>query len=269
MLAEGSVRRVLRGVYVASQRQDDLLLRAQAAALILPPHAVVVDRSAAWLWGIDLYPLQEVVPRLDAFVLRGRRRVERVQASGGERDLADRDLVTLRGVPVTTPLRTALDLACGLRRYEALAALDAFARDHTLTRAQLIGELPRFRGRRGVVQARRLVQVMDGRVESPGESFTRLALIEAGLPVPELQFWVVAAGLAYRLDLAYPEAKVAVEYDGVAFHSAPSDVESDQRRRDLLRELGWTVVVVTRESFRSAELSRWTDVVRRACAEAP
>ncbi|MXI40516.1 hypothetical protein GRW07_24960, partial [Escherichia coli] len=117
------------------------------------------------------------IPPLEVFVLRGRKRVQRSEARGGARDLLPEDVVEVEGVLVTTPLRTALDLSCRLRRYEALAALDAFARQHGLTPRELALELARrYRRRRGVVQARELVALVTSLAESAGESFTRLAI---------------------------------------------------------------------------------------------
>jgi hypothetical protein len=244
---------------------DTLATRAQAARLVLGHHAVVVDRSAAWLWGVDVLRASELetCPRLEAYVLRGHKRILRPQAGGGERDLAPRDITMLDGVRVTTPVRTCLDLACRLSRYEALAALDAFARIHDVTVFDLMSELPRFRRRRGVVQARRLVPLMDGRSESSGESFTRLAIIEAGLPLPRPQYWVTDRGQAlYRLDLAYPEQKICIEYDGEQYHSSEEQREADRRRRTWLREHGWRVIVVRKDDFTGAALDAWLDDLR-------
>ncbi len=97
--------RVLRGAYVVPASRDTLALRAAAAALVIPAHAVMVDRTAAWLWGADLRPPSQahVVPPLEVFVLRGCRRVARPQAAGGERDLSPEDLVVVDGATVTTP----------------------------------------------------------------------------------------------------------------------------------------------------------------------
>src|SRR5690349_19132545 len=56
LLSEGYVRRVLRGVYAVTQARDDMEMRARAAALVVPPSAVVTDRTAAWLHGVDVLP---------------------------------------------------------------------------------------------------------------------------------------------------------------------------------------------------------------------
>lgn len=127
--------------------------------------------------------------------------------------------------------------------------------------------LPRFVGRRGVVQARRLLAWADAGAESPPESWTRFELLDHGLPAPALQHWVEIAGItAYRLDLAYPLHRIAIEYDGASYHSSPDDRARDERRRARLRELGWIVVVLTREDFAGDGVDRWIARVREAMA---
>ncbi len=113
--------------------------------------------------------------------------------------------------------------------------------------ADLSAQLPRFRGARGVRQLRQLVPWADRRAESPAESLTRLRLYDDGLPAPAVQYEVrnVVGAVIYRLDLAYPELKLAIEYDGEEHHTSSDDRAHDLRRRDYLRRLGWTIVVLT------------------------
>jgi hypothetical protein len=268
-VAAGEVRRVLTDVYVVHSTADSLATRAQAARLVLGEHAVVVDRSAAWLWGVDVLRVGELetCPRLETYVLRGHKRVTRREVGGGQRDLVPEDITALAGVRVTTPERTCLDLACRLGAYEALAALDAFARIHGITTFDLMHLLPRFRRRRGVVQARRLVPLLDGRVESSGESFTRLAIVNANLPLPRPQHWVTDRGQPiYRLDLAYPDQKVCIEYDGQEHHTTEERKEADRCRRGWLRDHGWLVIVVTKDDFVGAALDAWIGQLRSELA---
>ncbi len=266
LIEQRRLRRVLRGVYQAVDVPDTLLNRAKAAALVISPTAVVCDRTAAWLHGVDVFHVFELdaLPPLEAFALRGHARVRRDETFGGERDLAPEDIMQVHGVKVTTPLRTALDLGCRLPRSEALAALDAFGRAHGLTRAELSKPLSRYFRRRGVRQLRALIPLCDARAESPGESWTRLALIDANLPMPELQWVIRSSGREiYRLDLAYVRARVCIEYDGEAFHSSPAQRQADERRRNWLRAHGWTVIVVTKDDFQAGS-HEWMNEVRRA-----
>lgn len=269
-VATGVLRRVFTAVYVRADVPDSTLMRARAARLVMSPHSVLCDRTAAWIHGIDVfrYAELETVPVLESYVLRGHDPTDRSDCRGGTRDLLPEDWCVIDGVRVTTPVRTAVDLACRLSRREALAALDAFARDHGLTAAEMNRLLQRYRRRRGVIQARELVQLADPRSESSGESWSRLAIHDHGLPDPEPQFWIVVDGVpVYRLDLAYSKAKVLVEYDGEEFHTSPADRAHDEERRELLRRRGWHVIVVTKASFTAEALDAWISELRRVLRE--
>ncbi len=262
-----TVVRLHRSVYVLADIELTTLQRVRAAALVLPPGSVVVDRSAAFVWGVDSFEHREldVPPALEWVSLRGRRSTKRLEVHGRSRDLAPDDWVVLDGVRVTTPLRTAMDLGCGLNRRAALAAMDALMRASGFTHQDMRLLLQRYRRRRGVVQLRELVPLVDPRAESPGESWTRLAIIDDGLPAPELQWWVVIDGVpTYRLDLAYPKAKIAVEYDGEAYHSSDEERAADARRRDWLREEGWVVIVADKHSYSDEALRAWLLELRTA-----
>jgi hypothetical protein len=149
----------------------------------------------------------------------------------------------------TTGLRTALDLGRLLRRDHALAAMDGLARRCSLGPADLQGQIPRFRGFRGVVQLRWAAPLIDPKAESPGESRLRLAWLDAGLPQPALQYYVSLGGRFAFLDIAAPESRFAAEYDGWDWHSAPDHVRRDEERRDRLAAQGWHVTVFTRHDF--------------------
>ncbi len=145
--------------------------------------------------------------------------------------------------------------------------MDALAREHGFDREDLAHLLPRYRRRRGVVQARRLVPLVDPRAESQPESWMREVLASHEMELPEPQHWVHVDGVpTYRLDLAWARAKVALEYDGVEFHSSPEAREHDGRRRAWLREHGWYVVVLTRESFTAEAVDAWVRELREELA---
>jgi hypothetical protein len=271
LLLNGEIRKVLRNVYVSADVPDCVELRVKAAALVLSPFVVVRDRTAAWLWGVDTFEFREleIPPPLEASALRERARPRGAGVQGGIRDLVPHDVVTLCGMAVTTPLRTALDLACTLSRRDALAALDGFMRLHGITHAQLRRELVRYFRRRGVVQARELVQYADPRAESPGESWTRMSMIDRGLRPPELQHWVNVDGVpTYRLDMAYPKHRVAIEFDGREFHEGEERRAADRARRRWLEEHGWTVIVVTKDDFTEERIDEWVHAIRVALRQA-
>lgn len=247
---DGTLRRVFRGVYVDNAADDDLLMRARALSLVVPPTAVVADETAAWARGIDLVGRgNHVVPPPVVVVQpHNHGRVRQDGADGRRRWLLARDVEDLHGVRATTALRTALDLARTRPRGRGLAALDALLRTGDFTREQMLAEVARFKGFRGVVRLRTLAPLADPRAESPAESVLRLLWLDAGLPPPTLQISVPdpAGWELYRLDLGLPELRYAVEYDGAAWHGSPAQRARDRKRRAYLRdEAGWLVDVLT------------------------
>ncbi|RZQ62894.1 DUF559 domain-containing protein [Amycolatopsis suaedae] len=95
------------------------------------------------------------------------------------------------------------------------------------------------RGRR---QAHALLGLATGLPESPAESWTLLELVDGGLPPPVPQFPVtdLAGRVVYRLDFAWPDLRIAVEYDGYAAHLDRRG--RDARRDEDLRRRGWIVI---------------------------
>lgn len=266
----GVLKRVLQGVYLHRDVPITIESRAACLARVLPEHAVVCDHTAAWLLGVDCQPpaALDAPVDLDVVSVGGHERTTRSGMHGGKRDLREGEIWIVSGIRVTSPVRTACDLACRRGRRQALAVLDAFMRVCGLTQADYRAMLPRFAGRRGCAQLRELVEYADARAESPRESWVRMEIIDAGLPVPQPQLWVTVPGLGRRrLDLGYRGRRVAVEHDGDEYHSEDEDVESDEERRAALRELGWYVIVVRQEDFSGARLEHWLSELRDVLAE--
>ncbi|MFC6344407.1 DUF559 domain-containing protein, partial [Nocardioides hankookensis] len=235
----------------------------------VPPHHVVTDRTAAWLHEVDVHVRAEHVagPPIETCALRGNEPTVRAGTDGRTRDLAPRDVMELDGVLATTPLRTLLDLGCHLRRREAYAAMNALARGHRLSVDDVLREIPRFRGRRGVIQLRELATLLDPSIESQRESWLLITIHDAGLPLPEPQYWIVIDGVpTYRLDFAYPWLRVCVEYDGRDAHDGREAY--DEERRGWLRRHGWTVIVVRDGDFTGEALDRWLRELRAALVPA-
>ncbi len=266
-LRDQLIRRVLHGVYLRADQPDTVEARAACAALVVAPGSVLRDRTAAWVHGVDVFTYAEhdLLPPLETCVARFRAPTDRSGIDGGTRDLSQDDVMAMHGLLVTTPLRTALDLGCNLRRRDALAALDQFMRLHRITREQLHRGAIRFFRRRGVVQLRQLIPLADRRAESPRESWTRIEIVDAGLPCPEPQLWIEVDGVpTYRVDLAYPRLRVVVEYDGEEFHRTSDQKRHDSERREWLEKNGWTVVVVRNGDFTGSGLDRWLGELRAA-----
>ncbi|HWJ66848.1 MAG TPA: type IV toxin-antitoxin system AbiEi family antitoxin domain-containing protein [Nocardioides sp.] len=259
--AAGLLVRPTRGTYRRADIADGILNRARAVACAVSQHHVAVDRTASWLHGVDVHTFGEhdLLPPIETCALRGHNPTRRPEVRGRTRDLLPEDFVQVGELLVTTPLRTALDLGCHLRRREAFAGMCLLARNHGFTSADLVRELPRFKRRRGVIQCRQLAAMVDPRVESHREAWTLLEIRGAGLPTPELQWWIQIDGVpTYRLDFAYVAARVCVEYDGEEFHDLTQEQrDADEERRSWLRDHGWTVIVVRRGDFTGAARERW------------
>ncbi len=269
LVQAGLLRRVVQGVYVDACVPDSLDLRCQALASVLPPGAVVADRTAAWLHGAAALRAgdHQFVPPVRVVRVPDGSRLRRPSVDGGLRMLRPTDVEVVAGVPVTTPLRTACDLGRLLRRDDAFAALDALLRLGRFERPELLAELERFRGSRGIRQLRVLAPWADPRAESPQESVLRLRWLDEGLPTPEPQIPFLDAWgrVRFRGDLGVPALRLLVEYDGHEHHTTPEDRAADERRRAIWRAHGWSVIVVTAEDLRDHRLgARLRAAVREA-----
>ncbi|WP_125569803.1 hypothetical protein [Nocardioides baekrokdamisoli] len=231
-----------------------------------PRGHVAVDRTAALILGVDTYSwLERDQPLVPETAVIGDRRASRMaDLAAHSRDLAPVEVVRIHGVPTTTPLRTAMDLGCVLKRWQAFAAMNALAGAYDLAAADFVRELPRHRRRRGVCQLRALIGHLTPEVESMRESRLLLAILDAGLPVPRAQHRVdLPGGEWFRVDFAYPHRRIAVEYDGSEFHDSTEEQRRrDRRRRDLMRQDGWEFIVVTSADFRGRREGVWLTQLR-------
>lgn len=244
----GTTSQLFRGVYLPADAVDDPIARARAVARILPPGAAVCRETAAWLHGIDVRTpgLHLQPPALQCIVPVGTARRRRPGVLSYESSLSAADVTTIHGVPTTTHERTALDLARYAKPFMGLAALDAYARLDAIDPALLLRRTRELAGERFIARARRLIKLCDPRAESAGESWLRLRIVEAGLPVPELQIELKDSRgrVVYRLDAGYQLHKVGAEFDGEMFHfRTHAQLRHDElRREDMRLRFGWTAV---------------------------
>jgi hypothetical protein len=233
----------VHGVLHAAQLADCLELRLRCLRLVVPPDAVVTDRTAAWLHGAPmvLEPNAHLhVPPVDVFLLPGGR-IRRTLARSGQRELLCSEIEEIGGIRVTTRLRTVCDLGMKLPRRHAFAAMCALLKVADFTRDDIRQQADvRFKGHRWVRQLRALIPLCDPRFDSPGEC--NLALIwhdTPGLPPFEPQHQVLGPDGCFYLDLAVPALHYAAEYDGEEFHGA-DQAKADTARRTWLEETdGW------------------------------
>lgn len=252
-------RRVIRGravlpnpVASTDRRAAEMLDLVAAIASRSPEQQWFCYEAAAVVWGCDTVSLGVHVDINQRFAQhRGAdRRIRRHHSVIPPDQLAEVD-----GIPVTTLARTVVDCARSLPGRRALVIADSAVRQGVMV-ADLTATLESLRGRRGVRPARDLLTLVDGGSESPGETLTRWALIDQGLPVPSTQVQVpTAMGLRYA-DIGWPELRVLVEFDGRLKYSDPftSDpvdgVVAEKRRQEAMEDAGWLVVRVMWEDLR-------------------
>ncbi|MGQ9351029.1 hypothetical protein [Mycolicibacterium gilvum] len=261
-LNTGVLERIWQGVYCLGEADD--ALRLAGLDLSSGRRVAVCLGTAAAIFGFDTEQPRDLhVLNPPGCALR--------DADGlvvHRRDGAP--LVTVEGRRATSPAWTAIEVARSLRRPRALATLDAALRSGTCTRPDLWRAATEQKGRRGIVAVRNLLPLADARAESPGESAARLAMLDADLPVPHLQYeFVDGNGDLRRLDFAWPEAGVAAEYDGVDWHSGPDAMQRDRRRYSALLAVGMVVIPIVAEDLRDGGwemASRIRDQLRRARA---
>lgn len=270
-IAAGSWVRVLRGAYVTEADPGDLAVRAAAARLLLPRHAVVAGHSTLWLCGVDVQPTHDAP--LEVVVPRGRVVPHREGVCATEGLLTPADRGSVRGLPSLSPQRAALDL---LRRHplpHGVAVADAVQAAGLRSRDQLEAEAVTHAALRGVRRARRALELSDPRAESPPESRLRVILVLGGLsPVPQLEVRDDAGRFLARVDLALPGHRLALEYDGREVHTRPDAFVRDRQRHNALVAAGWTVLRFTAGDLRQPD--RVLTVVRAAlltasCLTAP
>ena len=239
-----SFGRVTAGAYLPAAEADDLALRCRAVQHVRPD-AVMSRWTAVSLLGLPHPPSRRDEP-LHALVPVGTAPLRR---QGVRSHQAPGSLTSVRvgGVSVTRPVRTWCDLARdGAGVAELVVVGDAMAgRWPTIPRA-LAAAVDGGAGARGVRTARRALGLLDSRSGSAMESWVRVVLALAGLPAPVPQLVVVdeRGRFVARVDLAWPRARLVLEYDG-DHHREHATWVRDLRRREELERLGWTVLVMT------------------------
>ena len=243
LVNSGVLERIWQGIYCRGEPDDSIRLRGLDYACGTDVPACL--GTAAALHGFDteepadLHVLSPAGCRLrstDGLVVHRRDGAPLVRV--GER-LA------------TSPAWTAVEVARSLRRPRALATLDAALRSGTCQRVGLRRAAAQQAGRRGIVAVRDLIPLADGMAESAMESEARLAMLDGGLPRPVLQYEIIDGnGELRRVDFAWPEERVAAEYDGIHWHSGPEAMRRDRRRQAALQDVQWTVIPIVFEDVR-------------------
>lgn len=243
-----------RGAYLVGGAPVTFDARVLGAVAVHGPQTWASQRTAAALWGVDGFPEDHRIELLRPADGSNERRGAIVHRSS----LIPPEHVTVhRGVPVTTPARTIMDLAASIGPLRLRNAVAETVRSGLCTDASLQIVLARMAGR-GRPGTRRLRDALAERASlRPGhsdlEALARAVILAAGLPEPE---WEVdmsdPRGWIGRVDGLYRPAMVIVELDSDRWHGQDVDRIHDAGRDARLQALGYVVLRIT-----------WADLVDR------
>lgn len=238
------------GVYLPNDAERTLFINTVAAWLWTGRKGVIAGRAAAALHGarwVDASTPIEIIAE------HTRRRTGVIVHE--ERIAAD-EKTYIGELPVTTPTRTASDIARHLPRDIAVRHLDALAAATGVTEHDAIALIDRYPGARGVRRARTALGLMDGGAQSPGETRLRLWLIDAGLPQPRTQIKVTDGFSEAFIDMGYDEPMVGLDYEGSHHSEDRGQYVYDIGRADLIDREGWIDIRVVKEHSRRYVLHR-------------
>jgi predicted transcriptional regulator of viral defense system len=249
----GLWRRLYDDVYIAAGAPRTWKGALLAACWAGGFRAVVSHRSAAALWklaGGRKTVVEITCPRWRRAQHAGLVVHESTRLDGS-------DLAVIEGIPVTTPERTLLDLGAVCHESVVEMALDKAENTGLVTRESVKATLDRLaqRGRRGA-QALRQLHARHEQRRRPPESEMETKLIQClrrnGWPEPEPQHVIRKAGaFVARVDAAYPQWRIAIEYDSDAHHSGTRASERDNARRLRIIRAKWFPVEATLPDLRS------------------
>ncbi|MFF3063142.1 hypothetical protein ACFVQ3_01175 [Oerskovia sp. NPDC057915] len=246
-----------RGVRVPTGSVDGVAARCRAALEILPSSAAFSHVTALRLLGIevpwrldrDSAGTDELPERLHVVVPRRDVRPQRGDIVAHTCIQPALEVCTWHGLPVTTPAQTWLHLSHGLSVTELVVLGDSMTRrKNAATTTERMRELLAATHKmRGIVRARAAIEHVVTGTDSSMESRTRMILVGAGLPCPQVNVPAIDSSGAFLAmpDMSYPALRIAIEYDGDVHRTDPGTWRRDVERRQRLEEAGWLIITVT------------------------
>ncbi|MFN8228977.1 MAG: type IV toxin-antitoxin system AbiEi family antitoxin [Mycobacterium sp.] len=256
-------RALLPDVYLHKDAPRDLRARTRAAWLWTGRKGIIAGQAAAAIHTRG--PLDDDTPV--ELIARARRpqcgviiRTERIDAD---------EIAAWHHMLITSPERTALDLARFLPRELAIQHLDRLAAKTAVTEDDLYRLADRYRGARGIDTARQVMYLMDAGAANPEESTLRLALHEAGLPRPETDINVGVWPDSARISLGWRRFKVGihVESDPPPTDRTLINLAAAAAERRAIH--GWLILTATPQRDVGQLISSVRQALRQARARTP
>ncbi len=224
-------RRLHHDVYVLNSTRPSTLVNAYGAWLATGRTGIVTGLAAARLLGAQTVPADTEVEiiadghrqRRGMLILNESIADDEIQPYGSE------------GLRVTTPARTALEIARRLPRDAAVPHLDALAANSRLTARQAERLAVRYRGTRNIRQARESLALLDGGAACPEETRVRLLLHDGGLPPPATDITVHYGEQVARIAMGWPKRRVGI----AVLRETKDNPTQENHRHDLLQRLRW------------------------------
>lgn len=234
-----SWRRIGQSLYRWTELPEDPWMTLSGWRRVLPRETIFAGATAAWLHGLDLEPanpVEIVLPLSTGIRTQTGLRVLRTEVPADA-------VVDRRGLRTTALPLTLATLCAQQTAVEALVAIDMALHLNLTDVASLREYADGARSRHGLARMRLLSSVA-APAESPMETRLRWLLIQAGLPIPEVQAELPDSSSRFprRADLYYREARLVLEYDGANHRERLVD---DDRRQNALVSSGLRILRYT------------------------
>ncbi len=242
-IANGRLHPLWRGVYAVGRPAVSRMGSWLAAAFACGPQAVLSHGSAAALWSMGEHEPSSPEVSVPGHLQRRRPgiRVHR------RTHLDEADITRHKGIPVTSPIRTLIDLAPRLNRAPLERAINEAANLALVSPDALRAALHERAGQRGVPRLRHILDRRTFRLTDSKLEQLFLPLAErAGLCVPETRVWLNG----FRVDFYFAELGLVVEADSLRYHRTPAQQARDRLRDQAHTAAGLTPLRFTHEQIR-------------------
>lgn len=228
----------------------DLIDRCRAFLPAMGPRMLFSHATAALLHGLPLPPAMTDADPLHVSARAPMRAPRHVGVRGHQTRQPDDAIVSLHGLPVSSPVETWCQMASVLQERDLVVLGDALLtkRNPLATVDDLVLAVDASPCRPGIRRLRSATSRVRPRTESPMETILRLAIVDAGLPEPAVDYRILGATgeAAAHGDLVFPSARVVVEYDGDHHRTDARQYYIDVDRLWRIRSLGWEVVRINK-----------------------